>query len=68
MSSWLSFASLLPAQLKTTPATKAANTPLRCKSSVTPSTVSERARLMVSSDVRSMVPWASAHLSVLPAA
>src|SRR5215208_6476983 len=67
ISSWLSLALLEPAKLKTIPATKAAKTPLRWSSSVTPSTVRERARLIVSREVRSMVSFLSAHLSVLPA-
>jgi hypothetical protein len=67
ISSWLSLASLEPAKLKTIPATKAARTPLRCNNSVTPSTVSERARLTVKREVRSMVSFLSAHLRVLPA-
>src|SRR5215208_2546947 len=41
ISSWLSLASLEPAKLNTIPATKAARTPLRWSSSVTPSTVRE---------------------------
>jgi hypothetical protein len=62
---WLSLASLEPAKLKTIPATKAARIPLRCNNSVRPSTVSERARLTVKREVRSMVSFLSAHLRLL---
>lgn len=65
-SSCCSLRSLLPATLKTAPATKAASTPFRPSTSATPSTVSERARPTGRREVRSRVSLASAHLRVLP--